>query len=964
MQVSSSLHNLTSRAVALLLVAWTIGHAQTSAGGSIRGRVADPSGSVVSSATVVATSPNVAGAFHAVTDAEGAYRLLDLPPANDYTVTAERPGFSKFERKGVTVRAGLNIALDIDLIVGNVNQTVEVASSDTPLLETVSAEQAVDISGELVRSLPLTGRREWSDTLQLTPGILSASTDAYGGQVYFVRGSENENHATLLDGADIGSFQQNWPSNFISISTESLGDVQVKTGASDASSPSAMGMVINLATPTGGDKFHGVASLLYSPRAFNANNTPGGQSAVSEALQPDFSLSGPIKKHKAWFFASGRYINRNDGISRTATQVAQLKGVYPAFQAFDNQARGFVYLANSTVQLTEKHKLFGLVQYDSRTQGGNFQNYAGNYAPSQYGGGAYSLRLSSFWSPKLTTRFLVAYNNKGSNDNIGAIGGVGNLPEVDVYTAVTKGSGKLSGNGLIATLNNLSSRSISPAHKATISGDSTYYVSNQAGPHELQAGFYLQPRASTKSTTFYANGGYTSEDVVLADPANPASAQIPFHRHYVDASNGLVTSYIGANDYAWYVQDRWRPLRRLTITAGLRADWVSSQDWLFHVTTSHAWNYAPRVGGAYMLTKNQKNVVRASWGRVTDIPNASYFGSAGSSVAGTRDVYDLNLDGTWGATFTTPANTALAANRTIDPKRHQGFVEEWVAGYRTQLPGAVTFDASYINRAYKDRPAQIDINQVYNGNVWAGLVDPTQNNIYLITNNKWNWFVYRGIEFTATKQTSTVQFISTYTLAYDHIDGTWQPNDPASFIQPGAFADDSGIGSVRGNNTNSLGADTRNRMWQHHQWRTGLTWSAPWKLRVANTFTMQSGTPSGPITTNLAAPDPQFGPPTLTIAGRTVSNPLATTLRFAYPTRGDGQLWTPWLTTWNLRVARSFGLREFSSLEVALDTFNLTNRGAAQQFVTGGNQINSTNYGQMQNVQTPRAAQISARWRF
>jgi hypothetical protein len=65
-----------------------------------------------------------------------------------------------------------------------------------------------------------------------------------------------------------------------------------------------------------------------------------------------------------------------------------------------------------------------------------------------------------------------------------------------------------------------------------------------------------------------------------------------------------------------------------------------------------------------------------------------------------------------------------------------------------------------------------------------------------------------------------------------------------------------------------------------------------------------------------------------------------------------------------VRVSRSFAVRDFSSLEVALDTFNLTNRGAAQQFVTGGNQINSTNYDQMQNVQTPRAAQISARWRF
>jgi hypothetical protein len=258
----------------------------------------------------------------------------------------------------------------------------------------------------------------------------------------------------------------------------------------------------------------------------------------------------------------------------------------------------------------------------------------------------------------------------------------------------------------------------------------------------------------------------------------------------------------------------------------------------------------------------------------------------------------------------------------------------------------------------------VDTNQIYNGNVWAGLVDPSQNNIYLITNNKWNWFVYRGIEFTATKQTSRLQLITTYTLAYDHIDGTWQPNDPAAILQPGSFPNNSGIGTVRGNTSNSLGGDTRNRSWQHHQWRTAVTWAAPWKLRISNTFTMQSGTPSGPITTNLAAPDPQYGPATLVIGGRTVSNPLATTLRFAYPTRGDGQLWTPWLTTWNLRIGRTFPIHEFSSVEVALDTFNLINRGAAQQFVTGGNQINSGNYDQMQNVQPPRAAQISGRWRF
>ena len=331
---------------------------------------------------MVATSPSVAGVFRVLSDEAGNYRFPDLPPATDYTVTIESPGFAKYERTGLVVRAGLNVRLDASLKVGEVSLSVEVTKGEAPLIDTLSSEQTVNISGELIRSLPLTGRREWSDTLQLTPGILSASTDNYGGQVYFVRGSENENHATLIDGADIGSFKQNWPSNYISISTESLGDIQVKTGANDASSPAAMGMVINIATPTGGDRYSGATAFLISPRSWNGENSPGGISAISQAYQPDFSFSGPIRKGKAWFFASGRYIYRNDGISRTERQLTDLRKAVPDFVPFDNEARGFIYVANSTVQLNDKHKLFGVAQYDSRLQGGNIETQAGPYCQS------------------------------------------------------------------------------------------------------------------------------------------------------------------------------------------------------------------------------------------------------------------------------------------------------------------------------------------------------------------------------------------------------------------------------------------------------------------------------------------------------------------------------------------------------------------------------------------------------
>ncbi len=943
--------------------------AQTTAGGSIRGRVDDTSGAVLPGTTVAATSPSVAGLFRVVSDEVGNYRLTDLPPADDYTVIAEFPGFSKYERGGVIVRAGSNVRLDINLNLGGLSQSVEVAgaagTADVPLIDTFSSEQAVAISGEVIRSLPLSGRREWSDTLQVTPGILSASTDNYGGQVYFVRGSENENHATLVDGADVGSFKQNWPSNFISISTESLGDVQVKTGANDASSPAAMGMVINIATPTGGDRYRGAYAFLISPRSWNAENNPGGVSAVSEAYQPDFALSGPIKRGKAWFFASGRYIYRSDGIARTERQLTDLLKVAPDFVPFDNQAKGFVYVTNGTVQLDDRHKLFGLIQYDSRTQGGSVETHEAPFALQQYGGGAYSLRLSSTWTQKFSTRLLVSYNNKGQNDNLGRIGGVGAEPELNVYLKTSPASGgTVSGNTLLGTLNNLASRSLTPAHKGTISLDANYYLSDVVGAHDLQAGVYLQPNAATWADTYYANDGFTTEDAVLRDPNNASAGHLPFHRRYVNfGTNGVRTSYIGADDYALYIQDRWAPTNRLSISPGLRVEWIAAQDKLFGVQTQASWNFAPRIGATYVLTADQKHVVRASWGRVTDIPNAGYFENVGSNVVASRDEYDLDLDGVFETIRETPASTLQSTNKTLDPDKHQGYVQEWITGYRTQLPGAVTIDASWVSRKYKDRPATVEINQIYEDNVWRGLVDPTQNSITLATNNQWNWFDYSGLEFTVTKQTPAFNVITTYTRAWRHLAGTWQPNDPAAIIQPDTFPNDGGVGTVRGSGANSYATDTRNRSWQNHQYRAGVTWHAPWRLQVSTLLTVQSGIPSGPVVTTIAAPDPQYGPTSMVINGRTVSNPLSTTTRFAYATRGEGQLWTPWLKTWNARIGREFALGNGQSVQIDFDVFNIPNSGAGQQFLGGNNNTNA-NFGLFQNIQVPRSGQISVRMKF
>jgi hypothetical protein len=946
--------------------------AQTTADGSIYGRVQDVSGASVAGAQIVAHSPSVGGVFKAISDSVGDYRLKELPPAEDYVLEVSQDGFDKYLRDGLIVRAGLSVTVDIPLKIGSQSQTVEV-SGDAPLLETQSAEQSVNLSGDLLRNLPLSGRHEWSDALQITPGIISASSDAEGGQTYFLRGSENENHATLLDGVDIGSFEQNWPSNSISIGNESLGDIQIKTGANDASSPAAMGMVINLASPTGGDQFHGSLVWLIGPTALNANNAPGGTTASTETEQPDFALGGPIKKNRAWFFFSGRYIDRNEGISQTGAQLADLQAFVPGFKPFPNQSNGFIYLGNATVQLNERHRLSVIAQHDSRQQDANYQWYAGNYAIDQYGGGAYGLRLISQWSQRLATRFLVSYNNKGVNPTVSSAGGIGSSPELDIYTTNSLSAGELVGEGSsLATLNDLQSISLNPASKPTAGGDLTYFIPRGWGSHELLAGFYLEPHESSKVTTLYANNGtLIQEDAVLNNASDPAQGYTVFHKESVSAPS-VLSSYITANDFAWYVQDHWRPTTRISINAGLRPDWVLGRDAEFKVTTQHSWNYAPRFGVDYSLTKDQKNILRASWSRITDITNASYLGTAGTSTLTETDQYLEN--GNW-VSFITPGSTAITLGKSFDPHRHQGYVREWIVGYRAQLPGELVLDASFINREYRDRPAEYDTNQIYTttstGTVWGGLVNPALNSTYYVTNNKWNWFVYQGIEFTASKQTSKVRLFGTYSYSPDHLAGTWQPDDPTAIIEPTKFANNAGLGSVRGYVTNDYTGDTRDRMWQRNQLRSGITVKAPFKIRTSTSFTAQSGTPGGPVITTLGALgetyNGQFGPATeqVTYNGttRTVSNPLATIDRFAYANRGIGQIWCPWLLQWDALAGREFQINDRQSVEVDFNLYNILNGGAAQQFVNGNN-IASSTFGSLQNIQLPRSAQFSVRYHF
>jgi hypothetical protein len=396
-------------------------------------------------------------------------------------------------------------------------------------------------------------------------------------------------------------------------------------------------------------------------------------------------------------------------------------------------------------------------------------------------------------------------------------------------------------------------------------------------------------------------------------------------------------------------------------------------DRLFGVVIQDKTDVGPRFGLNYALTRDRKNLARASWVRAHDVlPRGS--ATAGRNTPGKRDLYDVNLDGVFETVLVTPASTAASTNQVFDlERRGQPYIDEWQVGLRRQFRGRLMADAAFVHRQYRGRYALVDKNGIYENGVFKGYRDERQNEIYLITNNEWNWHVYSGLELQVTKDSAKARFLGSYTRAWRHIAGTWQPLDPASFIQPNAFPNDKGIGRVVPSGA-SIGLDanglTGTHMtdgqtnWQDHVARVGAVYNAPAGFVIASHYVFQSGNFGGPVVTRTAA-DPRFGPPTVRLSnGRVVNNPLATPIRFAYPTRGEGQLKLPAIHVWNLRLGRQFKLGGERRLEIGFDVFNVLNRDSDTLFQSGANQQYSANYGRTFARQEPRSYRVSARVAF
>src|SRR6476469_166091 len=298
------------------------------ASGDIRGTVTDPSGAVVTNATVTATDV-AKGIKHTVaTDNNGQYRLTGLQPAA-YSLSVSKSGFQTELAKNVVVNVGQTSTVDFPMKVSQVSEQVEVTVYP-PVVETERGAQANVVTEQTIRDLPI-NRRDYLTFTLLAPAV-SDSTRLSSDQDYRVKqtpqsglsfyGSNGRGNSVTVDGGEVNDDAGGVRLN---MSQDAVQELQINRSNYGADLGGASGATIKLVTKAGGNCVHGSLFAYFRNDALDAANpfsisqapAPGqpfnpaapdvqGTHVKDTLTREQFggAIGFPIKKDKTFLYSS------------------------------------------------------------------------------------------------------------------------------------------------------------------------------------------------------------------------------------------------------------------------------------------------------------------------------------------------------------------------------------------------------------------------------------------------------------------------------------------------------------------------------------------------------------------------------------------------------------------------------------------------------------------------------------
>jgi Carboxypeptidase regulatory-like domain/TonB dependent receptor-like, beta-barrel len=351
LKIVRRLFHLSCLALTLALVYPTMCPGQQ-VNATLSGTVRDASGAVVPQAILTVKNVSTGGVTTTVSDGSGNYIFPSLPPAT-YILSAEKSGFNTTAISNIALAVYEKSTIDIVLRLGQVRQTVEVKGA-APLVSTTSASVGTLIGERETLDLPLNARRT-SELALLVPAVANTSgnslTSASGNGSGFNQtsfssvGSTSASNLVLIDGMlnralNNGGFA-------LDLAPEMVKEFKIQNNVYDATYGVAAGAVMNIVTPSGTNQFHGSAwdylrnKVLDARNFFALNQTdPSTGADIPGSARPEFirnqfgfSVGGPIRKNKTFFFGSYEALRLVQGQTSTSVvpTAAERAGDFSSF---------------------------------------------------------------------------------------------------------------------------------------------------------------------------------------------------------------------------------------------------------------------------------------------------------------------------------------------------------------------------------------------------------------------------------------------------------------------------------------------------------------------------------------------------------------------------------------------------------------------------------------------------------